>query len=453
MSTSKQPRALRRALPGILAVVTLLAVTSAYFAMAPDATDFAPGKRVALGRYPGHDPSGQPRELAHAALVERGKYLTQAADCVVCHTAKAGSPFIGGRAFVLPFGTLYSTNITPDTETGIGSYTDAEFLSALQRGVARGRKRLYPAMPYPSYTQMSATDALAIKAFLFTLAPVRAPTPNSTLSFPFNQRVLISIWSALFSSDHRYEPNVDQSDAWNRGAYLVEAMEHCGECHTPRNVFFGLNNRKKFQGAVQAGWRAYNISADRDSGIGGWTDAELVNYLSMGHSAGRGEAAGPMGEAVDESMRHLASSDIRDMVTYLRTIPAITSKDLSAVRVTPASAQNDRDELRESNPRGQEIYEGVCVGCHGWTGVDSVIAAANLTGTRAVNDPTAINAAQTILHGVEHHTREPITVMPAFDFIYSDADIAAVANYVTARFGLDGARLSGSEIARLRSAD
>jgi mono/diheme cytochrome c family protein len=450
MTTSKQPRTFSRALLWILVAVIVLAAVSAYVALGPAATAFAPGKRVALSSYRGHDPTGSPGELANAALLERGEYLTRAADCVVCHTAKAGTPFIGGRAFVLPFGTLYSSNITPDMETGIGGYTDVDFLNALRRGIARGGKRLYPAMPYPSYALISDADALAIKAFLFSLAPVRAPPPPNTLAFPFNQRALMSMWSALFNSNQRYEPNINQSDEWNRGAYLVEAMEHCGECHTPRNVFFGLNNRQKFQGTVQAGWRAYNITADRDSGIGGWSDEDIALYLSMGHSTGRGAAAGPMGEAVSESMSHLTSSDIRAMVTYLRTIPALGSKDLAAVRTTPASA---RAEPAQPDGRGKEIYEGVCAGCHGWTGVDSVIAAANLTGTRAVNDPTAINVAQIILHGAPFHTREPIPAMPPFDSIYSDPDIAAVANYVTALFGVESVRLNASDISKLRMAD
>jgi mono/diheme cytochrome c family protein len=229
---------------------------------------------------------------------------------VVCHTSKDGTAFAGGLAFVLPFGTIYSTNITPDAETGIGSYTDADFLNAVHKGIGRGNTKLYPAMPYTSYTYMSDADALAIKAYLFTLKPVHAPAPKNTLAFPFNQRGLMSMWSVLFNSDKRFEPHVDRSAEWNRGAYLAEAMAHCGECHTPRNLFFALNNRQKFAGTVQAGWRAYNITADRGSGVGAWSDADLANYLSAGHADGRGTASGPMGEAVDESLSHLQPSDI-----------------------------------------------------------------------------------------------------------------------------------------------
>jgi mono/diheme cytochrome c family protein len=300
---------------------------------------------------------------------------------------------------------------------------------------------------------MSDADALAIKAYLFTLTPVYAPTPPNTLAFPFNQRALMSLWSAFFNHDRRYEPNSDQSDEWNRGAYLVEAMEHCGECHTPRNVFFSLNNREKFQGAVQAGWRAYNITGDHDSGIGAWSNADIARYLSLGHAAGRGTASGPMGEAVDESMSFLSASDIEAMVTYLRTIRAARSSDLLAPRVTPAFAQDEPGNLLSANMRAKAIYKEACAGCHGWSGTDSVIGPANLTGTRAVNDPTAINVAQIILHGAEHRAAEHSADMPSFDAVFSDADIALVANYVTARFGVESNQLNDSDIAKLRAAD
>lgn len=449
MSASKQPRLVSRALVWTIVVLVVLGAMLAYIAYGPGATDFARGKRLSLDAYPGRSPSGVPKELENATLIERGEYLTRAADCVECHTSKDGTPFIGGRAFVLPFGTLYSTNITPDAQTGIGNFTDADFLNALHRGIGRGGKRLYPAMPYPSYTLMSDADALAIKAFLFTLTPVQAPTPPNRLAFPFNQRTLVAIWSALFNPDQRYKANIDQSHDWNRGAYLVEAMEHCGECHTPRNLFEALDHREKFSGAVQAGWRAYNITADRDSGIGAWSDADIARYLSQGHATGHGAASGPMGEAVDESVSRLSSSDIQAMVTYLRTIPAVRSTGLAAMRSTPASAE------RGDGPdtRGEQVYEGVCSGCHGWTGVGSVITTANLTGTRAVNDPTGINVAQIIIHGGEHYALERTPTMPSFDGIYSDAEIAAVANYVTARFGTQSSQLHASDIAKLRSED
>lgn len=428
------------------------AIFLAYVAFGPQPMDFAAGKRVALSDYHDHDPSGVPADLTAASLVERGEYLTRAADCMVCHTAKDGVPFAGGRAFVLPFGTLYSTNITPDAETGIGNYSDANFLDAVHKGIGRGNGKLYPAMPYASYTYMSDADALAIKAYLFTLEPVHAPAPQNTLAFPFNQRSLMSLWSLLFNPDKRYEPNVERSAEWNRGAYLVEAMGHCGECHTPRNLFFALNNRKKFAGAVQAGWRAYNITPDRSSGVGTWGDADLIHYLSIGHADGRGTAAGPMGEAVDESLSHLKPSDLGAMVTYLRTVPGIATPDLPEPKSTPAPTSVAGLSAHEE-ARGKAVYEGACAGCHGWTGESPLIPFATLTGTRAVNDPTANNVAQVVIHGGERHLANDAENMPAFGSTYSDAEIASVANYVTARFGAKGSDLTAAHIRKLRAED
>ena len=433
----------------LAAILGIGVIVVGYIVLGPSPTDFAGGKSVSLSAYRDADPTGVAGELKSASLLERGEYLTHAADCVVCHTADGGTPFAGGRAFVLPFGTIYSTNITPDAETGIGSYTDANFLDAVHKGIGRGHTKLYPAMPYASYTHMSDADALAIKAYLFSIKPVHAPSPKNTLVFPFNQRSLMSIWSALFNPDRRFEPNVDRSAEWNRGAYLVEAMGHCGECHTPRNLFFALNNRQKFGGAVQAGWRAYNITADRSGGVGEWSDADLAHYLSMGHADGRGTAAGPMGEAVDASLKHLYLSDITAMVTYLRSVPRVVS-DLPEPRSTPAEPAL---AVTGANPQGKEVYEGACAGCHGWTGVSPVIPFATLTGTRSVNDSTANNVAQVIIGGGHRSLPVDADNMPAFGAAYSDTEIAAVANYVTARFGVKGSELTAARVAKLRAED
>jgi mono/diheme cytochrome c family protein len=444
------PRTKRRpVLWTLAAIVVVLLITAAYIVFGPHPTDFAGGKRVALAAYTQANPSGVPAELNSASQLERGEYLTRAADCVVCHTAKDGVAFAGGRAFVLPFGTIYATNITPDKDTGIGNYTDANFLDAMHKGIGRGNTKLYPAMPYPSYTYMSDADALAIKAYLFSLKPLHAPAPQNTLIFPFNQRSLMSLWSAFFNPERRFEPNVERSPEWNRGAYLAEALAHCGECHTPRNLAFALNNRQKFAGAVQAGWRAYNITADHASGVGSWSDADLAHYLTAGHADGRGTAAGPMGEAVDESLSYLKASDVAAIITYLRTVPGISTADLPEPKQGPAPALF-ADNGAASEPPGKAVYEGACAGCHGWTGISPVIPFATLTGTRGVNDPTANNVAQVIIGGGQRHVVGDSNNMPAFGSTYTDAEIASVANYVTARFGVKGSDLTADKVAKLR---
>ena len=439
----------RRILLSVVAIVVVVVALGIWMIRGPGPIDFADGPRVALADYKAGDPTGVPTSLAKASLIEKGAYLARAADCMVCHTTQDGPQYAGGLGFKLPFGTLYSTNITPDKETGIGNYSDEDFLNAVHRGTRRDGARLYPAMPFTSYTYISDADALAIKAYLFSLAPVRAAAPANTLMFPFNQRWAMNFWSALFNPDTRFEPDSSKSSEWNRGAYLAEALAHCGECHTPRNLAFALNNRTKFAGAVTAGWRAFNISADKTTGVGAWSDEDLVSYLSTGHAIGHGTASGPMGEAVDQSFSQLARDDIRAVVAYLRTVPATASTDLPATLAPPASTSH-RDGGNTADPRGKMVFEGACVSCHGWSGQSPVSPFATLTGAWAVNDPGATNIAQIVVSGTQRHTPEGAVSMPAFGNAYSDAEIAAVANYVTARFGSKASQLTVQDVAELR---
>jgi mono/diheme cytochrome c family protein len=433
----------------VVAIAVVVAAVAVWIVRGPGPMAFADGQKVTLADYKDADPTGVPALLAKASIAERGAYLARAADCMVCHTTQGGKEYAGGLGFKLPFGMLYSTNITPDKETGIGNYTDRDFLNALHRGTRRDGARLYPAMPFTSYTYISDADALAIKAYLFSLPPVHAAAPENTLMFPFDQRWAMNFWSVLFNPDTRFEPDASRSAEWNRGAYLAEALAHCGECHTPRNLAFALDNRKKFAGALTAGWRAFNISSDKTTGIGAWSDADLISYLSTGHAAGHGTASGPMGEAVDQSFSQLVPEDIRAVVTYLRSVPAITSTDLPATLAPPAPASH-RDGGGISDPRGKMVFEGACVSCHGWSGESSISPLATLTGVWAVNDPGATNVAQIVISGTKRRTPKDAVSMPAFGNAYSDAEIAAVANYVTSRFGSKGAQLTAQDVAELR---
>jgi mono/diheme cytochrome c family protein len=303
-------------------------------------------------------------------------------------------------------------------------------------------------MPYTSYTYVTDADALAIKAYLFSLAPVRAVPPENTLMFPFNQRWAMTFWSLVFNPDTRFRPDSSQSLKWNRGAYLAEALAHCGECHTPRNIGFALNNRKKFAGAPVAGWRAFNISSDKATGLGGWTDEDIAFYLSVGHVPGHGTASGPMGEAVDHSFNKMARADIEAMVTFLRSVPPSASPDFT-LRLVPAPVSH-KDGVTASL-LGKEIFEGACVSCHGRTGESAVSPFATLTGSAAVNDPGATNVAQIVIGGTRRLTPDGALSMPSFGHAYSDDEIAAVANYVTARFGAKGSSLTARDVANLRA--
>jgi mono/diheme cytochrome c family protein len=450
--TAPAGRAKRYTLMGVAAILALGLIAFLWIVvLAPRPTDFAGGSAVALAEYHGADPTGVPADLKSASLIERGEYLARAADCAACHTAEGGAPYAGGRAFVLPFGTLYSTNITPDKDTGIGNYSDANFLDAVHKGIGRDNTKLYPAMPFASYTYMTDADAGAIKAYLFSLAPVHAPAPQNTLIFPFNQRPLMGVWALLFNPDKRFEPRTQRDAQWNRGAYLVEAMGHCGECHTPRNLMQALNQREKFAGAVQAGWRAYNITSDPKSGIGAWSEGDLAHYLALGHADGRGTATGPMGEAVDNSLQYLTQGDITAIVSYVRSVSGIATPDLPEPKAVPAPVSHAEGVAANVDSRGKAVYAGACAGCHDWTGVSPVIPYATLTGVRSVNDPTATNVVQVILSGAQRHASGAGATMPAFGAAYSDTEIASLANYVTARFGAEPSAVTAQNIATLRA--
>lgn len=444
-------RSVRNALLGVAVVVIVGLI--AWFALVaePGPMAFAGGKRIPLADYRSSNPTGVPASLAAASLLVRGEYLARAADCMACHTTAAGSPYAGGLAIRTPFGTLYSPNITPDSATGIGGFTDRDFLRALREGVMPDGTHLYPAMPYAAYTYMTDADALAIKAYLFSLAPVHAETPRDTLAFPYDQRWLMVFWQALYDPDIRFQPRSDRSAQWNRGAYLAEAMAHCGDCHTPRNLMQALNNRDKYSGATAAGWRAYNITADDRSGIGAWSDAVLAQYLATGHAMDHGTASGNMGEAVDRSLSYLAPADIQAIVAYLRTVPAVPSPSEPAVRVSMAPASPGQGMSANVDPLGKHVFEEACVSCHSWSGRSVLTSYATLTGSRAVNDPSATNVAQIVISGMKRRSGDDTVTMPAFGAAYSDVEIAAVANYVTQRFGSVASSVEAGQIRLLRS--
>src|SRR5579862_5789819 len=438
-----------RVVPGVIAIIVVGVLgVLAWRAFNPGPMAFAGDSTVALANYEGADPTGAPADLAKADAVKRGEYLARAADCLVCHSAPGGRSYAGGLVFPLPFGTLYSTNITADKATGIGNYSDQEFLDAVRRGIRKDGARLYPAMPYTSYTFMTDADALAIKAYLLSRPAVARQNPTDTLQFPFNQRWSMIFWSWAFNPDTRFAPNTAKSAAWNRGAYLAEALAHCGECHTPRNLAFALDNHRKFAGAVTAGWRAYNITSDKDTGIGAWSDDEVFAYLAKGHATGRGTASGPMAEAVDHSFSQMDPADIKALVTYLRSIPAIASTE--SATIAPPAPPSPKEGGVVADVLGRKVFEQACVSCHSWTGVSALSPFATISGSRAVNDPAATNVAQIVISGTQRLVPDAIS-MPAFGSTYTDTEIAAVSNYVTSRFGSAASKVTAKDIADLRS--
>jgi len=436
---------------GVIVVVGLAVL--AWAAIRPGPLAFADDKTVSLAAYSGK-PTGVPADFQDTDPLARGKYLAAAADCEACHTVEGGKPFAGGRPFLTEFGTIYAPNITPDAETGIGSWTDADFLKAVHEGISKDGTRLYPAFPYAAYTYLTDEDVLAIKAYLFTVTPERNVAPESVLKFPYNQRGLMAIWSGMYNPKERFQPAADRTPTWNRGAYLAEALGHCGECHTPRTALQSLDNRRKFAGGMAEGWRAYNLSSDKTSGIGTWTQEELEEYLKTGHSMNRGSAFGPMAQAVHLSFQNLTGSDVSAIVEYVRSVPPVATPDLPAPKLEPAPENPMDGVAADANPKGAAMYAGLCSGCHGWTGVSPYIPHTTLTGSRAINDPTATNVALAVLRGASPlPASNAIATMPSFALAWSDEDIAAVSNYVTERFGVKTSAITADEVRKLREAE
>jgi mono/diheme cytochrome c family protein len=388
-----------------------------------------------------------------ADVVKRGEYLTRAADCAACHSAPGRLPWTGGRAFVLPFGTLYSPNITPDPETGIGGYSDDDWVSALQDGVGRGGKHLYPAMPYNSYTLMTRDDALAIKAYLMSLPPVHAVPPENQMKFPFDQRWVMAFWNVLNNPGHRLQPDASKSADWNRGAYLVEALGHCEQCHTPRNFMQGLKSSAAFGGTEQVGWLAYNISNDQTVGVGGWTDAALEQYLATGHADGHGPASGPMAEAVENSLHYMTPADIHAMVVYLRSVPAQPSGPPAVQGGTAPVPADGAAASSRADALGAHIFAEACAGCHLPNGTGRQSPWAALAGDHTTGDPSGTNLVQVLAHGTQLDTSQGLMFMHNFTASYTDPELAAVANYVIAQFGDRQGHVTPQQLAAARNGD
>jgi mono/diheme cytochrome c family protein len=266
-------------------------------------------------------------------------------------------------------------------------------------------------------------------------------------------------WNVLFNPGQRFQPNSDQSAEWNRGAYLVEALGHCGECHTPRSLLQGLKSGEKFAGATTAGWVAYNITPDKQSGLGMWSDEELVAYLASGHAERHGSASGPMGEVVENSLQYLTPGDIRAMVAYLKTVPAIRdAANLSVAgeqmpAATSTAQHRNLQNLTEHEEKlGARVFEGACASCHYSNGGGAESGYAALVGSRTVNDPAAVNLTQVILHGAHLRLKQGAILMPPFLNGYSDAEIAADANHVTGKFGAKASMITPDKVSKHRQA-
>jgi mono/diheme cytochrome c family protein len=374
-------------------------------------------------------------------VIEHGRYMATAADCTACHTAPGGKPFAGGGALETPFGTLLAPNITPDVGTGIGGWTDDEFANALQNGIGHGGIHLYPAMPYTYYTALTRADVIAIRAYLATVEPVRNLVQANQLPFPFNQRETMIGWNELYFTPGEFKPDPGKSAEWNRGAYLVEGAEHCGLCHTPKNVMGGDENGRAMQGSVLQNWFAPDLTGNPRTGIGDWTIEDVALYLKTGRNR-YDVASGPMADAVRHSTSHLTYADLLAIAVYLKTLPPG-----DGVLPRPLSAQDPAMQ------QGQAIYNDQCAACHRVGGEGIVDLFPRLSGAPLVQQSQATSLIRVVLEGSRAVATDDAPTgpaMPSFAWKLSDPEMAAVVTYIRNAWGNAALPVSASEVANMR---
>lgn len=388
--------------------------------------------------------------------IQKGEYLARAADCVGCHTSNPSRLFAGGYRVPTPFGDVYSTNITPEHDTGIGGYSEDEFVRAVREGVRRDGTDLYPAMPYDSFARMSRDDVLAIRTYLLAQTPIIQPRPRNTLPFPFNQRWALRLWKLANYRPGSFTLDRSRTEAWNRGAYLVDVLGHCGACHTPRNVTFGEDDDHKLAGGAAGIWRAFNITGDKTAGIGGWSDDELSRFLKTGAVAGKAFASGPMAETVTNSLQHLSDDDIRAIVAYLRDVPPQSGDEqqprFSSSGTITASAAEPGNVAQGSTHTAGDLYGSLCSGCHGLNGSGSPDSSyATLPHNSTLGAATSANVVMTILTGVKAGDVAGRKSMAAFADWLDDGQVASLANYVTAHFGNPELSVTAADVRQMRA--
>ncbi|MHA5987374.1 molybdopterin cofactor-binding domain-containing protein [Pseudomonas aeruginosa] len=364
-----------------------------------------------------------------AAMLERGRQVAAAGDCAVCHTVSGGKVNAGGLAMETPFGTLYSTNITPDPETGIGRWSFAAFERAMRQGISRDGKHLYPAFPYTSFRNINDGDMQALYAYLISQTPVRQEAPANQMSFPFNQRPLMAGWNALFLKQGEYQPNPQRSEQWNRGAYLVDGLGHCTACHSPRNLMGAEKAGKSYlAGGMVDGWEAPALNALGKSATP-WTESELFTYLSTGFSDKHGVAAGPMGPVVSE-LATLPESDVRAIAHYL------TSLDGQPQTLAAKPAPQVDTQVSISN--GERVFKGACMACHSdGQGPKLFGVSPSMAVNSNVHSDLPDNLLRVVLHGIPTPATRDLGYMPGFKDSLSDRQVADLAAYLRQRFASD----------------
>ena len=351
------------------------------------------------------------------SLVQKGAYLARAGDCEACHSTPGGQPYAGGAAIHSPYGPLYPPNITPDKTNGIGEWSDDAFYRAMHDGVDRHGRYLYPAFPYQWFTKVSRDDVLAIRAFLNTVQPSSAQSKNTRLAFPFDIRAGLKPWNALYFHPGEFKPDPSKPEVWNRGAYLVEGLGHCGDCHTPKGVAMQPDTTKRFAGGDVDDWYAPNITSDAEHGIGGWSEDDLVQYLKTGVASSRRVAVGPMSQVIHDSLAHLNDSDLRAIAVFLKSVPPIAE---------PASPRPSGEAGRR--PAGEVAYVTWCASCHQLDGKGQPGRIPSLAGNDLVLAKGPEDVIRVILGG--ELATGSYASMPAVGAAMTDQEVADVTDYV-----------------------
>ncbi|QXI14541.1 c-type cytochrome [Pseudomonas zeae] len=386
------------------------------------------------------------------ALVARGEYVARLSDCVACHSVPGGAPFAGGLEMATPLGSIHATNITPDTETGIGHYSLADFDRAVRHGVAPDRRRLYPAMPYPSYAKLSDDDVRALYAFFMKgVAPVKQANIPSAIPFPLNLRWPIALWNGVFVDAEPYVAKPSQDEQWNRGAYLVQGAGHCGSCHTPRGLAFNekaLDEAGKpyLAGALLDGWYAPSLRDDHNTGLGRWSEPEIVQFLKTGRNK-HAVVYGSMTEAFNNSTQFMSDDDLTAIAHYLKSLPGDRQRDGEPWQYQAVSAAQRLDSP------GAHTYVTRCASCHGLDGKGQsewMPPLAGATSALAKESASAINitlngSQRVVAAGVPDAYR-----MPAFREQLSDQQIAEVLTFMRSTWGNQSTAVDAQTVGKLR---
>ena len=373
-------------------------------------------------------------------MIAKGKALTEAGDCGSCHTADPSKPFAGGKRIATPFGGIYSANLTPDRNTGLGLWSDEDFRRAMRFGVRPDGANYYPAFPYPHFSKLTRDDIFAIRAYLATLAPVANTPPASELRWPLNYRVLMRLWNFAFFRPGIFEPDQNKSAEWNRGGYLVEGIAHCGACHTPKNFLGADKQNARFSGNVVEGWFAPRLDGTERGGLKSWSVEDIAEYLGSGRN-GHSHADGPMAQVVLNSTSHMSDADVHAIAVYLKEVQPVATE---AAVTAPSSTQM---------ASGEKLYKGACIACHELDGRGAPRIYPPLPGNANLQSQNPASAIRIVLDGAETITtpRAPNTgSMPPYASKMSDQEVADVVSYIRNAWGNTAPAVTAAEVAKAR---